>query len=101
MPEDVRDVFGAGLLDAQYGEIPVGARRFGEGLPREVMRIAADHHGDTYRLAYTTAHGDAVFVLDAFKKKSKRGAATPRRVLDRIRRRLKSAAGYTRGERSK
>ena len=82
MPEDIRDVFG-------------------EGLPSEVMRMGADNRGDTYRLAYTTALGDAVFVLDVFQKKSKRGIATPRRILGRIRARLKSAAEYSRGDRSK
>ena len=101
MPEDIRDVFGAALLDLQYGESPVGVRRFGEGLPREVMRIGADNRGDTYRLAYTTALSDAVFVLDVFQKKSKRGISTPRRILSRIRSRLQSAAEYSRGDRSK
>ena len=65
------------------------------------MRIGADNRGDTYRLAYTTALSDAVFVLDVFQKKSKRGISTPRRTLSRIRSRLQSAAEYSRGDRSK
>lgn len=101
MPEDVCDVFGAALLDAQYSDDPVGARRFGEGLPREVMRIAADHQGDTFRLAYTTALGDAVFVLDAFNKKSKRGSSTPQYVLKRIRSRFKRAVRTAQGDQPK
>lgn len=36
MPEDIRDVFGAALLDLQYGDSPVGVRRFGEGPPSKV-----------------------------------------------------------------
>ena len=31
MPEEVQDVFGAALLDAQYGDQPEGARPFGKG----------------------------------------------------------------------
>jgi hypothetical protein len=33
LPEDVKDVFGSGLLDVQYGGTPDGAKPFGEGLP--------------------------------------------------------------------
>ena len=51
VPEDVKDVFGSALLDVQYGDTPVGARPFGEGLPREVWKIVEDHDGDTYRAA--------------------------------------------------
>jgi phage-related protein len=98
MPEDVQDAFGAALLDLQYGETLDGGRPFGEGLPREVMRIGVNDRGDTYRLAYTIASGDDVFVLDVFKKKSKRGIATPRRNLARIRGRLKSAADHAQGD---
>jgi phage-related protein len=55
MPEDVKDVFGSALLDAQYGDTPYGARPFGEGLPRQIMKLVDDHDGDTYRAAYTVA----------------------------------------------
>lgn len=40
---------------------------------------------------YTTEMAGVVYVLDAFKKKSKSGVATPREDLDRIRERLKKA----------
>jgi phage-related protein len=36
LPEDVQDVFGAALLDVQYGDTPDGARPFGENLPHEI-----------------------------------------------------------------
>jgi hypothetical protein len=60
MPADVQDVFGAALLDVEYGDVPDGARPYGEGLPREILKIAEDHDGDTYRCAYDAPrHGRA------------------------------------------
>ena len=50
-----------------------------------------DHDGDTYRTVYTLTLSDAVYVLHAFQKKSKRGAATPQKDLNLIRQRLKQA----------
>jgi len=32
VPEAVKDVFGSSLLDVQYGDTPLGAKPFGEGL---------------------------------------------------------------------
>jgi len=77
-PAAVQDVFGSAILDAQYGEVPAGARPFGEGVDRRVWKIAEDYDGHTYRAAYTVALPKAVYVLHVFQKKSKRGAATPR-----------------------
>lgn len=91
MPDEVKDVFGSALLDAQHGDVPEGARPFGEGLPREVMKLVEDHDGDTYRAAYTVAFAGAVYVLDVFKKKSRSGVATPQHVRKRVRVRLKLA----------
>jgi len=94
MPEDVQDVFGAALLDAQYGEIPLCGRAFGEGLPGRVLKLARDHCGDTYRLSYTVAFPRAVYVLHAFKKKSTKGSGTPLRDLEMVRTRLRGAAEH-------
>ena len=96
LPAAVQDVFGWALLDAQYGEVPDGARPFGEGLPREVMKLVEDHDGDTYRAAYTVSFGSAVYVLHLFKKKSASGIRTPRPELAVIRGRLKVAAEHHR-----
>ena len=94
MPDEVKDQFGAALLDAQYGEWPDGARRFGEGLPAEVAKLAEDHDGDTYRAAFTVSFPRCVYVLHAFKKRSTRGVATPRPTIETIRSRLKQAAAH-------
>ena len=91
LPEDVKDVFGSALLDAQYGEHPEGARPFGEGLPREVMKLVEDYDGNTFRAAYTVALPRAVYVLHVFTKKSKSGIGTPGPDKDRIRARLQAA----------
>ena len=96
MPDDVMDVFGAALLDAQYGDMPVGARPFGEGVPRQVMKLVEDLQGDTFRAAYTVSFAEAVYVLHVFKKKSKSGIGTPQADKDLIRSRLKAAEEHYR-----
>ncbi|HBH64607.1 MAG TPA: addiction module toxin RelE, partial [Erwinia persicina] len=48
--------------------------------------------GGTYRAVYTVRFAEAVFVLHAFQKKSKRGIATPKEDIDIIKNRLKVAA---------
>jgi phage-related protein len=91
MPEDVKDVFGAALLDVQYGDTPAGAKPFGEGLPREIWKIAEDSDVNTYRAVYTAAFAEVVYVLDVFVKKSTSGIKTPRPDKERILKRFKSA----------
>ena len=56
-----------------------------------VLEIVDDFDGNTYRVVYTVQLADAVYVLHAFQKKSKKGIATPKPVLDLIRSRLKLA----------
>lgn len=90
-PEDVKDVFGSALLDVQYGDTPVGARPFGEGLPREIWKLVDDFDGNSYRAAYTVAFREVVYVLDVFVKKSKAGISTPRVDKERIRKRFRAA----------
>jgi phage-related protein len=96
LPEDVQDVFGSALLDTQYGDLPEGARPFGEGLSSKVMKLVEDHDRDTYRAAYVASLPGAVYVLHVFKKKSTTGIATPRPDKDRIRTRLAAAEAHHR-----
>jgi phage-related protein len=96
MPESVQDVFGSALLDAQYGDHPTGARPFGEGLPREVMKLVEDFDGDTFRTAYSVSFAGAVYVLHVFKKKATSGASTPRPDKDLIRARFLAAQEHYR-----
>jgi phage-related protein len=53
-----------------------------------VLEIVADHDGDTWRAVYTVRYAEAIYVLHAFQKKSKRGIATPKKDMDLIRHRL-------------
>jgi phage-related protein len=56
-----------------------------------VLEIAIDAGGNTYRVVYTVSFAEAVLVLHAFMKKSKRSATTPRRDIGTINARLKAA----------
>jgi phage-related protein len=91
VPDDVKDVFGSALLDVQYGDTPVGAKPFGEGLPHEIWKIVDGFDGNTYRAVYTAAFPGVVYVLDVFLKKSKSGIGTPKADKDRVFQRYKAA----------
>ena len=82
---------GYALLAAQFGETGPSAkplRGFG-GAP--VLEIVATHRTDAFRAVYTVRLADAVYVLHAFQKKSRRGIATPKAELETVRRRLREA----------
>lgn len=86
-PTEVRREIGYALYAAQHGETDPLAkplRGFGGGT---VLEIIAQHRGDTWRAVYTVRYSDAVYVLHAFQKKSKRGIATPKREMDLVRQR--------------
>jgi phage-related protein len=54
-----------------------------------VLEIRESYEGNAYRAIYTVRYADAVYVLHAFQKKSKKGIATPKAELDLVERRLK------------
>lgn len=56
-----------------------------------VLEVIEAFDGDAYRAVYTVKYRHAVYVLHAFKKKSKSGRATPRNDIAMIERRLKLA----------
>lgn len=58
---------------------------------RSVLEIVAPYAGDTYRAVYTVRFEDAIYVLHAFQKKSKRGVSIPRKEIDLIKQRLAAA----------
>jgi phage-related protein len=90
MPEDVQDEVGFALDTAQRGGKVAYAAPMKRRL-RTVTEIRVDEDGDTYRAMYTTEMEGFVYVLDVFKKKSKKGVATPKEDIDRIAGRLKRA----------
>ena len=56
-----------------------------------VVEIRVWDEAGTFRVVYVAKLADAVYVLHAFQKKSKKGIATPKPMLDLIRSRLKLA----------
>jgi phage-related protein len=88
-PEEVRRRKGGALWDAQLGLKAPYARPLRGFGAAGVLEIVDDFEGD------------AVYVLHAFQKKSRRGIATPKAELDLIEQRLKRAqADYERWPRS-
>lgn len=78
LPVAIRETFGGALRFAQLGGYPEGCRPFGEGLPREILKLVRDCDGDTYRAAFVVQFKECVYLLHVFKKKSTSGRATPR-----------------------
>lgn len=91
MPEDVVTDFGYGLYQAQIGEYPDIAKTLAGFGGANVVELIRDHKGDTFRAVYTVKFADAIVVLHAFQKKSKKGIATPKQDMELIRSRLKLA----------
>lgn len=90
-PEEVKDVMGYGLHLAQEGGKHPAAKPFKGSSGAGVLEIVEDYDGDTYRAVYTVKLQGIIYVLHAFQKKSKKGAATPKPDIDLIKQRLKRA----------
>ena len=101
-PVDVRRRVGGALWEAQVGRKALYAKPLKGFGDAGVLEIADDFDGDTFRAVYTVRFAKAVYVLHAFQKKSRRGAATPKAELDVIGQRLKRAREdyerWTKGE---
>ena len=92
-PEQVQDEFGFQLHLAQAGLRPPSAKLL-KGLGSGTVELVEDFDGDTFRAVYTVRCATAVYVLHAFKKKSKHGIKTPQTDIDLIKRRLKEAEAH-------
>ena len=89
-PEAVKRCLGFALYEIQKGQTPDIAKplsQFGGG----VFELRDDFDTDTYRAVYAVKLARAVYVLHAFKKKSKSGRAMPREDIALIESRLKRA----------
>ncbi|MGD1094090.1 MAG: type II toxin-antitoxin system RelE/ParE family toxin [Bryobacteraceae bacterium] len=91
-PEPVQDHIGYALFVAQRGGKHRDAKALSGFGGAGVLEIVEDHRGDTFRAVYTLRHAGAIYVLHAFKKKSKSGRETPRLDMDLIHQRLREAA---------
>jgi len=90
-PEARRDI-GFALSFAQKGEKHPSAKPLKGFHGAGVLEIVEDCRGATCRAIYTVRFAEAVYVLHAFKKKSKVGIATPKHEIDLVATRLKWAA---------
>ena len=61
-----------------------------------VLEVVEDLDGDAYRAVYTVKFGSVVYVLHAFKKKSKVGSKTPPRDMELIVKRFREAEEHYR-----
>ena len=96
-PRAVLRAVGQALYAAQRGEEYPSVKAMKGFGGRSVLEIVVAHDTDAYRTVYTVRFADAIYVLHAFQKKSKKGIATPAMELDLIARRLAAAERDYRG----
>jgi phage-related protein len=89
--DEVRDSIGHALYQAQCGDEPESAKALKGFGGRNILEIVTDFDGNTFRAVYTVRFGDAIYVLHAFQKKSKKGIATSKQTMALIKSRLRDA----------
>ena len=94
-PEDVQDVVGFALYQAQVGLRHRHVKSL-KGLGSNVLEVVSRHDGDAFRAVYTVRFKAVVYVLHVFQKKARRGIATPKPEIALIRRRLRVAEQHYR-----
>ena len=82
---------GQALYAAQCGEEYPSVKALKGFGGRAVLEIVASHERETFRTVYTVRFQDAIYVLHAFQKKSKKGIATPQREVELVKPRLAAA----------
>jgi phage-related protein len=90
-PREVRRDIGQSLYAAQQGEPDPSAKPlkgFGGG---SVIEIVAEDRSGAWRAVYTVRFAEAIYVVHAFQKKSKKGIGTPNKDMNLIRQRLAEA----------
>jgi phage-related protein len=87
-PAEVRIDAATALSIAARGGKADTAKPF-KGVDGGVFEIALKHRGNAYRVIYAVQIGVALWVIDAFQKKSKTGIKTPKEDVDRIKVRIK------------
>jgi phage-related protein len=85
----VQREMGYALFLAQMGERhPIMAKTLKGFSGGAFIEVRESFEGSAYRAVYTVRYADAVYVLHAFQKKSKKGSATPKAEIDLIKKRL-------------
>src|SRR5229473_2053293 len=89
-PRSVQREMGYALFLAQIGERrPTRVKTLSGFGGATVIEVKESHDGNAYRAVYTVRYADAIYVLHAFQKKSKKAIATPKAEIDLIEKRLK------------
>lgn len=101
-PPGAADDFGRQLFLVQAGEDAPGEKLLTQGPLKGlgIRAIRVDYERDTYRVVYTVKLATAVYVLHAFKKKSKFGISTPVHEMEVIRQRFLTAVQIERARRT-
>ena len=97
-PSEVQDLMGYALHQAQEGSKHAATKPLRGFGGAGVLEVVEDHDGSTYRAIYTVKFAGVVYVLHAFQKKAKKGIATPKQEIDRLRARLRQAEEHYRRE---
>jgi len=90
-PKEVKSSFGFALYLAQKGERHIHSKILKGFRGSGVIEIIENEKAGTFRAVYTVKMPPFVFVLHAFKKKSKQGIKTPKKEIDLIQKRFKEA----------
>jgi len=90
-PAEVQDAMGHSLYLAQLGEKAVKVKPLKGFKGASVLEIIDDFDTDTWRAVYTVEFKTVIYVLHAFRKKSRKGIATPKSDIRLIEQRLKQA----------
>lgn len=91
LASEVKQDFGYNLRLVQQGKEPGAFKPLTKGFGPKVYELLVDYDKDTFRCIYTIRFEKAVYVVDAFKKKSKTGIGLSKEDQARIQARLKSA----------
>ena len=97
-PREVRQEIGFAIETAQLGGKAINVVPLVGFSGAGVLEIFSDFDGDTFRAVYTVRFAETVYVLHAFKKKSTRGIATPRKEMNLVRSRLRVAQDHYENE---
>src|SRR5437588_4004032 len=96
-PDPVQHQVGYAIYIAQRGGKHRDAKVLSGFGGAGVLEVVKDFRGDTFRAVYTLRYAGTVYVLHAFRKKSKTGRETPRRDVELIEKRVREAEKIAEG----
>lgn len=87
-PKEIKENAGYALYLAQRGERGTHTKILKGFGNASIIEIKEDGNDKTYRIIYTTHFKEAIYVLHAFEKKSKKGIQTPQKDMDVVKSRF-------------